>query len=61
MFFFTGEHASKVKFMLGDITNLESIRDAFTGVNVVIHTASFIDTSNLPDDAKMNNVNVKGL
>ena len=34
------EHASKVKFYIGDVRNLQSIRDAMWGVDYVFHAAA---------------------
>ncbi|MGU8498785.1 polysaccharide biosynthesis protein [Clostridium perfringens] len=34
------EHAHKVKFYIGDVRNLQSIRDAIPGVNYIFHAAA---------------------
>lgn len=34
------EHANKVKFYIGDVRNLQSIKDAMYGVNYVFHAAA---------------------
>lgn len=34
------EHANKVKFYIGDVRNIQSVRDAMHGVNYVFHAAA---------------------
>ena len=34
------EHASKVKFFIGDVRNLDSVRDALYGANYIFHAAA---------------------
>ena len=34
------EHASKVKFFIGDVRNIDSVRDAFHGVDYIFHAAA---------------------
>jgi len=34
------EYASKVKFFIGDVRNLDSVRDAFYGANFIFHAAA---------------------
>ena len=34
------EHAAKVKFFIGDVRNIDSVRDAFHGVDYIFHAAA---------------------
>ena len=34
------EHASKVKFYIGDVRNQQSVRDAIVGVDYIFHAAA---------------------
>ena len=34
------EHATKVKFFIGDVRNIDSVRDAFHGVDYIFHAAA---------------------
>jgi UDP-N-acetylglucosamine 4,6-dehydratase/5-epimerase len=38
---FSGEPAKKVRFLLGDIRNLNRLQYAFNGIDIVIHAASY--------------------
>ena len=38
---FTGETAKKIRFLLGDIRNLNRLHYAFKGIDIVIHAASY--------------------
>ncbi|XP_070579309.1 3 beta-hydroxysteroid dehydrogenase/Delta 5--_4-isomerase type 3-like [Ptychodera flava] len=44
----------------GDLTKVEDIRKASRGVDVVIHTAGYVDVSALPDLQKLKAINVTG-
>ena len=34
------EHASKVKFFIGDVRNIDSVQDALYGANYIFHAAA---------------------
>lgn len=48
-----------VKFIYGDITDRDALRQGMTGADVVFHTAAYVELG-LVDEAKMARVNVEG-
>ena len=50
----------KLNFVQGDIRDEEVVDQVFRGVDVVIHAASIVDTSNVPDLEALQQVNVNG-
>ncbi|XP_072016355.1 3 beta-hydroxysteroid dehydrogenase type 7-like [Amphiura filiformis] len=44
----------------GDICNQAHLEKAFAGATVVIHNASVIDTSSIPDKVRLHRINVQG-
>jgi len=57
---FSGKYGEKVKFLLGDIKNLNRLHYAFKGVDIVIHGASYkhvLECEYNPLDAVETNIN----
>ncbi|XP_072049335.1 3 beta-hydroxysteroid dehydrogenase/Delta 5--_4-isomerase type 4-like isoform X2 [Amphiura filiformis] len=51
---------ANLKSIKGDICELEQLRKACRDATIIIHSAAFIDVSTLPDEKKLQMVNVKG-
>ena len=54
------EHASKVKFFIGDVRNLDSVRDALYGANYIFHAAALKEVPScefFPMEAVRTNIN----
>ena len=59
--YFTAKTGSiPVRFIEGDIRNINDIDKAFQKATVVIHNAAIVDVTSSPDEAKMNRVNIQG-
>lgn len=57
---YSGEASNKLRFLLGDIRNLDRLQYAFRGIDVVIHTASYkhvLECEHNPIDAVETNIN----
>lgn len=49
-----------MKMIVGDIVDLEAVREAFRGVDCVIHCAALVSYSFPPDNEALDRVNVTG-
>jgi UDP-N-acetylglucosamine 4,6-dehydratase/5-epimerase len=57
---YTGERAKKIRFLLGDIKNLNRLQYAFKGIDIVIHAAAYkhvLECEYNPLDAVETNIN----
>lgn len=50
-----------LRYIKGDIGNINDIDEAFQEATVVIHNAAIVDVTSSPDEAKMNRVNIQGI
>jgi 3beta-hydroxy-delta5-steroid dehydrogenase / steroid delta-isomerase len=54
------EEPKPVKVIVGDIVNLGEVREAFRGVDCVIHCAALVSYNFPPDYEALDRVNVTG-
>ena len=45
----------------GDLCNIDDVQCALQGASVVVHNASVVDVTSLPDKDKIYRVNVQGM